>query len=707
MPLSTGQILNNRYRIVKLLGQGGFGAVYRVWDLQMEGACAIKENLDTSAEAMRQFEKEAKLLFGLRHPGLPRVFDYFVVPAQGQYLVMDYIEGDDLQARLGRQAPQPVDQALGWIGQVCDALSYLHTRTPPVIHRDLKPANIKITPENQAVLVDFGIAKIYDPLLITTRGARAVTQGFSPPEQYGQGRTDAQSDVYALAATTYALLTGQVPSESVEIMSGNQPAPLPAHLLNPQVPPQVSAAIASAMQLNRAQRTASVADFKAALLPPPAVHTPGIQMPNTVLAPAQPPATQPVAILKKKSWQGWAISLALLVIGVLYMLVARTNEVWPFAAPVPSALPTRVHEIDPTIFFATVYAGEGTQISPSLPTSTATLAPTPPFVTALPTITPAPTRPPAPPVDIQPGDAWTRPSDGMTMVYIPAGDFLMGSTDSDLNATDDEKPQHTVTLNAYWIDRTEVTNAMFERFAQATGYQTTAEKLGSSKVYNPARNGWSSTQGANWRHPQGPSSSLDGLEFHPVVQVSWEDASAYCAWAGSRLPIEAEWEKAARGTDGRIYPWGNQPVAGNLGNFADVSLNSTDSDQSINDGYKFTAPVGSYPAGASPYGAYDMAGNVWEWVQDRYDDTYYDSSPSSNPAGPFSGANRINRGGSWNNESRYLRAAERDSFSPVTAYDVYGFRCAGFSPSTTRMLASTAPPLLPTIRIIPTLVVTP
>ena len=326
MPLIPGQVLVNRYRIVRLLGQGGFGAVYRVWDMQMEGVCAVKENLDTSAEAQVQFEKEAKMLFSLRHSGLPRVFDTFVVPGQGQYLVMDYIEGEDLQELLDRGAPLTVGQVIGWISQVCDALTYLHSHQPAIIHRDIKPANIKITPENQAVLVDFGIAKVYDPLLMTTRGARAVTSGFSPPEQYGQGRTDAQSDVYALGATAYTLLTGQVPPELVEIMSGNEAAAPPVFTLNPAVPVGASRAIENAMQLNRSGRTPSAAAFKAALTAAPApapVQRAAVYTAAAVQAPAQPPIALPAAPRRSKGAIIWVeIGLVILSLVVLGWLAA-------------------------------------------------------------------------------------------------------------------------------------------------------------------------------------------------------------------------------------------------------------------------------------------------------------------------------------------------------------------------------------------------
>jgi serine/threonine protein kinase len=222
MRLQQGQTLQNRYRIVKLIGQGGFGAVYRAWDTSLKQPVAVKENLDTSQEAQRQFEREARLMAGLRHSNLPRVTDHFLIPGQGQYLVMDFIEGQNLEAMLGLQGrPFTEPEILPWIEQVCSALTYLHSRTPPIIHRDIKPQNIIITPAGQAMLVDFGISKIYDTNLRTTVGAKAVTPGYSPPEQYGGDVTDDRADIYALGATLYYLLTGEHPPESVLRVAGS------------------------------------------------------------------------------------------------------------------------------------------------------------------------------------------------------------------------------------------------------------------------------------------------------------------------------------------------------------------------------------------------------------------------------------------------------------------------------------------------------
>jgi len=268
------------------------------------------------------------------------------------------------------------------------------------------------------------------------------------------------------------------------------------------------------------------------------------------------------------------------------------------------------------------------------------------------------------------------PADGATLCYVPAGEFRMGAALLDPQRFGVEKPRHTVRLDAYWIDRLEVSNAQFARFVEATGYCTDAERAGVSDVFDAASGTMLRTAGADWRHPHGPASDIYGLDVHPVVQVSWNDASAYCAWAGRRLPTEAEWERAARGLDSRRYPWGDSPPAGDRLNYADRRLAAAWADQTADDGYTFTAPAGSYPAGASPFGALDMAGNVWEWVSDWFDPDYYEHSPIANPPGPASGAARVLRGGGWSSRARGVRTTHRDKLEPDRSNDAIGFRCA-------------------------------
>ena len=185
MSLGQGNLLNNRYRIVEILGRGGMGAVYRAVDESLGVDVAVKENLFTTDDYARQFRMEAVILAGIRHPNLPRVTDHFVMEEQGQYLVMDYIEGDDLRQRIEKQGTLNEAEAIRIGAAVCDALTYLHTRKPPILHRDIKLGNVKLVPDGNVVLVDFGLAKQAWEHEETMTGARAMTPGYSPPEQYG------------------------------------------------------------------------------------------------------------------------------------------------------------------------------------------------------------------------------------------------------------------------------------------------------------------------------------------------------------------------------------------------------------------------------------------------------------------------------------------------------------------------------------------
>jgi len=244
-------------------------------------------------------------------------------------------------------------------------------------------------------------------------------------------------------------------------------------------------------------------------------------------------------------------------------------------------------------------------------------------------------------------DEYENPIDGSVLIYIPAGEFVMGSP-SDAGDLD-ETPQHPVYLDGYFIGKYEITVAQFKKFCALTGYSM----------------------------PKQPSWNEDN---YPVVNVLWYDAVAYCEWAGLRLPTEAEWEKSARGTDGRKYPWGNNEpyhdgvYYANYGGVYDTTTGSWEGDSA--DGYYYTAPVGSFPQGASPYGCMDMAGNVWEWCLDWYDEDYYSESPYENPQGPDSGFFRVIRGGGWVSPGRSLRVANRNSPDLGTRYCEAGFRPA-------------------------------
>lgn len=304
--------------------------------------------------------------------------------------------------------------------------------------------------------------------------------------------------------------------------------------------------------------------------------------------------------MKKSTWS------VLILISFFYLMPVILAACGSAATPIPTVMPPTATPIPPT----------ATSI--------------PPTETSTPTIVPTPT------LGI---GSMIVGKDGMTLVYVLEGEFLMGSADTDHLAQDIEKPQHTVFLDAYWIDQTEVTNKQFRDCIAAGACEE-----------RPFTSFW--------------DSYLNDTEFddYPAIYVSWDNAQAYCAWAGRRLPTEAEWEKAARGTDGRIYPWGDEEPNDDLLTFAGV--------------FETPLAVKSHPNGVSPYGAYDMAGNVWESVSDFFAYDYYSNSPSTNPLGPDSGNRHTVRGGGYHNGNQYVRSAYRlrPTFNGPT--NDGGVRCA-------------------------------
>lgn len=305
------------------------------------------------------------------------------------------------------------------------------------------------------------------------------------------------------------------------------------------------------------------------------------------------------------------------------------------------------------------------------------------------------------------------------MVQIPAGLFMMGGDGK--QAKIDEFPKHAVKISAFSMDAAQVTNAQFQEFVKATGYVTTAEKkpeweelkkslppgtqkpddsklVAASLTFTPPDHAvslqdysqwWSWTPGANWLHPRGPNTDIKKLSNHPVVHVSWEDASAYCKWAGKRLPTEAEWEWAARGgLKNKVYPWGDEDIDTGL-----VKANTWQGEfpykNTLRDKYYYTSPVKSFKPNA--YGLYDMAGNVWEWVADWYDHDYYQSLGDKtvvNPQGPAKSYDpdetyaqkKVLRGGSFLCNASYCsgyRVSARMKSTPDTSMEHMGFRCVG------------------------------
>lgn len=240
----------------------------------------------------------------------------------------------------------------------------------------------------------------------------------------------------------------------------------------------------------------------------------------------------------------------------------------------------------------------------------------------------------------------------MTLVYVPAGEFTMGSTTEDPGADPDEFPQHTIYLDAYWIGKTEVTNAMYAVFLNEMGNQIEERAAWLTNIAPDV---------LIFQNQEGSWQPKSGYEQHPVVEVTWYGAQAYCTWSGGQLPTEAEWEKAARGTAGGVFPW-NGGIDCSKAEYNDCRNAQLQ-------------PVGGRPAGASPFNALDMTGNAWEWVADWYSRDYYASSPAENPLGPESGTARVVRGGSYGFDAKHARPANRRSDGPLVSKPDYGFRC--------------------------------
>ncbi|MEW9870862.1 formylglycine-generating enzyme family protein [Arthrobacter sp. HS15c] len=277
-------------------------------------------------------------------------------------------------------------------------------------------------------------------------------------------------------------------------------------------------------------------------------------------------------------------------------------------------------------------------------------------------------------------------------VLIPAGTFQMGDSFGEGYPADGEVPVHAVELNAFKIDTTAVKNEQFAAFVDATGYRTEAEKYGTSAVFHlvvqadrknilGAASGspwWLTIKGADWAHPAGPGQHWSEIPDHPVVQVSHDDALAYCRWAGRRLPTEAEWEYAARGgLDQQRYPWGNELIAPDGTHNCNIWQGTFPEVNTQKDGHLATAPVRSFPPNG--YGLFEVSGNVWEWCADWFLPKYYRNSPTENPQGPTIGRGRVMRGGSYLCHDSYCnryRVAARSSNTPDSSSSNCGFRTA-------------------------------
>lgn len=625
-----------RYHILEQLGRGGMATVYKALDTTLDRHVAVKvirreafppEKLE---HMLHRFKREARALARLSHPNIVKVLDS--EEEKGiPYLVMAYLPGGTLKQKM-QGKPMHWQKAAQLLLPICKALSYAHKEG--IIHRDIKPSNILISESDEPMLTDFGIAKIISgdesTVDLTSTGVGIGTPEYMAPEQ-GAGQANERVDIYGLGVIYYQMVTGRLPYQAdtpmaVLLKKNTEPLPSPSQFVQ-NLSEDVERVLIKALQRDPKHRYQSVGDFLSALE-------------NIVKG---------MPIPREKTNDGKRSPLLLLygiagLVGLISISLAASFLYKSFSETQTSTLQAQDFSSPPN--------------------------------TDLPVITEVPA---SSPVIQETETSNPSPFDESEMIFIPAGEFLRGASPDDLNklinlcpncplnTLGDAQPQRTIYLDAFWIDKTEVTNAQFSKFVDETGYSTTAERTDDySYVQDLNLRDFVYVGDANWQHPQGGNSSIIGQDNRAVTQVSWQDAYAYCEWAGKRLPTEAEWEKAARGEDGRLFPWGDSPPdAGDL-NF-DFSPGTIVS-------------VGRYSYGASPYGGLDMSGNVWEWVADYYTEDYYRDALDTNPQGPSNGEGRVMRGGSWASEydpyllfvTTFYRLWNYDYISS----DVLGFRCA-------------------------------
>lgn len=616
MTLLPATLLNKRYRIVQWLAQGQYSTTYRAYDTQSHIHVAIKEYRDPQLTQQTAFRAEARRLSRLNHKQLPNVLDHFTQEGVGQYLITEYIDGVDLQTLVNQYGPISSEQIIIWLQAVCDPLAYLHRQG--MVHLNIKPANIRITPSGTVFLVDDGLVGL---------GIHPHEDGYGAPEHQTQTEVDPRSDIYSLGATLYTLLTAKKPPNVLAIESGLADL-RPAREVNPNVEPYLSLIAGRAMSSRPDARYDTADEFARALNRPASSPAPTTQPDRLLTTHSAPPVAPKLPQSRRRQIEQRTIYgllglLAFLLVGLFgFTYVNLQSEDEPIV------------EQQATATYESAIIAALTAVAP-----TPTFTPDP---TLLPTATPEP----------------LITETGARMLFMPAGIVRVGNDEGENN----EKPSQIVNINAYFIDETEVTNGQY------------ALCVGAGVCNAPQRTN-SSYYDDYYGNPL--------YDDYPVIFVSWYQAQSFCEWRGGRLPSEVEWEKAA-GYDPEQaiklrYPWGDA-FDGTKNNFCDVNCPNGDRIADVDDNYRDTAPVGSYADGRSPVGAYDMAGNVMEWVGDWYDPRYYQTMNATNPMGPADGEFKSLRGGSWLSTPDELLTTTRGSFDPRVARATLGFRCAMDAP---------------------------
>ena len=719
MQLTAGTLVNPRVRLVRPLEEGGMGTVWVAEHLTLEHEVAVKfiaSALATDNEQARQrFQREAKAAAQLRSPHVVQILDQGVMEDGTLYIVMELLTGNtladwiDLTGRLG------IAETASMVTQVARALSKAHQLG--IVHRDIKPQNIFLVDEERAgevteqlvKVLDFGIArrgKISGGL--TKPGVVIGTPEFICPDQVlDSEEPDAQTDLWSLSVVAYHALTGELPfsADTIAKLVGQliRCEFSPPTKLRPELPQAVDAFFLRAFQRDSAKRFTSAARLATALreaLEPASDTAPrstdggGVERlldedSSEVFIGTSPSTEIHLDELLHRERLADERGFDAISPGLLSLDEPGTSM--PLTEPAEQA-PSELHESP----LAESLKVRQVEPAPSAPTTPADSPPAEPATQ--PWAEPAQSAPaqpvPAEPVEVSPavsrraliiaavaaagvlagvvgvlllyddegGDhptptpsskPWHEPVSARVLVL--AGDLTMGcDPDGGARCPRDQQPQHTVHLDAFHVDRTEVTVAQYRQCVDEDACSAT-HLTGSGKEAKDF-----DRLKCNWNEA--------GRGSHPVNCVSWDQAVAYCRWAGGTLPTEAQWERAARGDEARDCP-------GGIGR-ATCTEAVMKSDEGPGCGRGLTWQVGSRPSGASPFGALDMAGNVREWAQDWYQVQQYEDPTIQNPKGPAVGTERVVRGGGWLDESEALCATTRGHLPPDHRAVDLGFRCA-------------------------------
>jgi formylglycine-generating enzyme required for sulfatase activity len=627
------------------LGEGGMGAVYRVHSALTERLVAALKVLKTTSDpdSRQRFVREAESLSALSHPGIVRVMSFGEDPVRGTpYLAMELAVGETLKSRLQRGPLSPAE-AVTAFGPLTAALEHAHAAG--IHHRDIKPANVVLGRNGTVKLVDFGIATTAGMDTLAT-GGHLGTLPYLPPEIFRGDKADPEKiDVYGVGLMLYEALTGERPfavppglapaaiaaaigAKKLKQQSFDVGGALPAALRNAVL--RATHPLPSERPTMRVLREAidslrvAISDRRGRI---PTVIHPG----QPSASAGHPPPPVPAPARRPAPPRG------------TIQAVAPRPEERTMRVPDPpgpavdeglrARLPRGRKRRQALLAGAVLLAVVGALLAVYASRRSRAAAAAAPAM-----------APPAETRKLSAGDVWTNARDGLVSVWVPPGRFAMGCTPGDDRCDPKQLPSREVTFaQGFWLERTEVTVGAYKTFARESGAKMPAEP-----AFNP---GW-------------------GKDDHPIVNVSWDEARAYCAWAGSRLPSEAEWEYAARGGHPDwFHPWGNEPPACTAG-----AGNGARFDDEAGCRRAGTERVAAY--GASAFGLFDLAGNVWEWCADEWNADFSASPTDGRALDHGAAARRVLRGGSWVNGPDYLRVSIRSRWFQKSGRDFIGFRCA-------------------------------